>query len=92
MKKKYIPVTEDDFAEMMSRLENKKPNIKASMEESAKFMDQVAPYLNMTKEQMEANIPAGAYEIRNNGMIVWTGKGGFINVILNVQKQLNIKP
>jgi len=40
----------------------------------------------MTKEQMEKAIPEGYYDISGNGIVCVTGKYGFINSILKIQK------
>jgi len=45
----------------------------------------------VVEEEMEEVIPDGAYNISNNGFHLMTGKGGFINIILNVQKQFKQK-
>lgn len=56
---------------------------------SVEFMNMISPYFGKTKEELEQIIPDGAYQVDNGALVLWTGKGGFINIILTVQEEIN---
>lgn len=88
-KKLNTDVTEKDLADMLDQLMDKNPRLKQNIEDEARFLELISPYMKMTKEEMEKAIPDGAYNISSNGFVCITGKGGFINVLLQCQKNLN---
>lgn len=81
--------TEEDFKKELADFFNT-PEMKVEVEQNMAFMNQIQPYLHMTKEEMEKVIPDGAYEVGGSTMVMWTGKGGFIMTILAMQKELKI--
>lgn len=42
------------------------------------------------RAKLEAEIPHGAYNISSNGWVMWTGKGGYINYL--VEQERLIRP
>lgn len=79
----------ENFREELNSFMTKNPGYEKDFQREIDFMNLVSPYLKMTKEEMEKAVPNGGYDIGGSGIIAYTGKGGLIQVILNMQKELN---
>ncbi len=78
----------EEFRTELYKFFSDNPEKEKEFERNEQYMQKISPYLDMTEEQMKACIPDGAYELSGGGMVVWTGKGGFIMSIMAMQKEL----
>jgi len=86
MEEKKSDLTEAGILSIMDDLRAKHPTTKEDLESTERSISSISPYIGMTKEQMEKAIPEGYYDISGNGIVCVTGKYGFINSILKIQK------